>query len=188
MICVIDNYDSFTYNLVQILLKHNISVDVFKNDQVTVSQLKEKNYDGFLISPGPGNPSQSGICRDLVKEFYKTKPILGVCLGHQIIAEFFGAKVVPAEKIMHGKVSDIFHEQSGIYKDTPNPFRATRYHSLIVEKTSLPMELQASSWTQDGVLMGFRHVKLPIEGMQFHPESIMTTEGENLVLGFFKNK
>jgi anthranilate synthase/aminodeoxychorismate synthase-like glutamine amidotransferase len=193
MICVIDNYDSFTYNLVQILRKHGIQVEVYKNDQLTLEQIKEKKFTAFLLSPGPGSPSHSGICPELVKEFHKTKPIFGVCLGHQILAEFFGAKVVKASRIMHGKISEIFHDGKGIYKNLPNPFKATRYHSLIVDPNSLPSQLSDTSWTRDEEgnnmeLMGIRHKTLPLEGVQFHPESIMTSAGENLVINFFKTQ
>lgn len=194
MICVIDNYDSFTFNLVQILQKNNLEVEVFKNDQVTVQELllRSSEIEAFLLSPGPGNPEQSGICKELVKAFYKEKPILGVCLGHQILAEFFGGKVIRAPRIMHGKISNIFHSNNGIYKDIPNPFLATRYHSLIVDIKSLTSELEVQSWTQSAhsevyELMGFRHRELPIEGMQFHPESLMTPQGEYLVMQFFKS-
>jgi anthranilate synthase/aminodeoxychorismate synthase-like glutamine amidotransferase len=191
MICVIDNYDSFTYNLVQILRAAELPVEVYKNDQLTLGQIKVKNFSAFLLSPGPGSPSQSGVCPEIVREFYQTKPIFGVCLGHQVLAEFFGAKVQKASRIMHGKISEIYHDGEGVYRDMPNPFRATRYHSLIVEPTSLPSEISATSWTRDetGInfeLMGLRHREFPLEGVQFHPESIMTSEGQKLVINFFK--
>jgi anthranilate synthase component 2 len=192
MIAVIDNYDSFTYNLVQILQKNKFEVEVFKNDGVTMDELNQNadRIKAFLLSPGPGRPEESGVCRSLIQRFHAEKPIFGVCLGHQILAEFFGAEVVPADQIMHGKISKIYHHETEIYKNVPNPFAATRYHSLIVKKESLPADLELTSWTQNSEgrpneIMGFRHKRFKIEGVQFHPESVMSPDAEALVLNFF---
>jgi anthranilate synthase/aminodeoxychorismate synthase-like glutamine amidotransferase len=192
MICVIDNYDSFTYNLVQILLKNKFQVEVYKNDAISIAQLKQKapHIQGFLISPGPGSPLSAGISLEVVKEFHNTHPLLGVCLGHQVIASFFGAEVVPAPRILHGQTSLIHHNSEFSYADMPPNFQATRYHSLIVKE--LPERLKKTAWTfsPEGQeeIMGFRHQDYPIEGIQFHPESILTTQGETLVLNFFRAK
>mgnify|MGYP003684992259 CR=1 FL=1 len=193
MIYLIDNYDSFTYNIVEIFQKNNISIRVIKNDQLSLNEFIAQSDDikAFILSPGPGSPLESGVSLDLLKEFYKTKPFLGVCLGHQIIAHFFGAQVIEAPQIMHGKISSIHHNQSSLYQDIPQNFKATRYHSLIVERESLPLELKESCWTTHNNgepldLMGFSHQSYPIHGIQFHPESIMTPFGEKILLNFVK--
>lgn len=190
MIFVIDNYDSFTYNLVQILTKNGLRVQVAKNDAVAISDLKAQSdrISGFLISPGPGHPRDAGISRDVVEQFHRTHKIFGVCLGHQLLAEYFGAAVVPAPRILHGHTSLIQHSGK-TYKGLPQPFRATRYHSLIVE--NLPECLEMTSWVSApqgrDEIMGFRHREWPLEGVQFHPESILSEGGEALLLNFFKN-
>lgn len=192
VIVVIDNYDSFTYNLVQILCKNSWTVEVYKNDEISISDLQRMSSDihGFLLSPGPGHPEQSGISPEVVKHFHQSHPIFGVCLGHQILAQFFGAQIMSAERIMHGKISLIHHEGIHSYFQLPMPFPATRYHSLLVDWKSMPEELLPTSWTVNSQnetweLMGFRHKKWNLEGVQFHPESILCPDGEKLVQQFF---
>lgn len=191
MICVIDNHDSFTYNLVQILWKAGRKVEVIKNDQISPADFKARahEFSSFLISPGPGSPEESGLSLTVMREFHNTHPILGVCLGHQVIAQFFGATVKSAGRILHGHTSPIHHIGQGLYSHQPQGFRATRYHSLIVE--NLPPELELTSWAETAngqkEIMGFRHRELPIEGVQFHPESILSEGGEALVMSFFKD-
>jgi anthranilate synthase/aminodeoxychorismate synthase-like glutamine amidotransferase len=184
VILVIDNYDSFVYNIVQCLGKWEKNIRVFRNDQITVRQIAGLDPDAILISPGPGNPTQAGVCIEAIKAFAGKIPILGVCLGHQCIGEAFGGKVVRAKRLMHGKVSAIYHDGKTIYKGLPKPFDATRYHSLIVENDSLPGELQVSAWTKEGEIMGLRHKIFPVEGVQFHPESILSTEGPKILERF----
>lgn len=180
-ILVIDNYDSFTYNLVQLLGGFNCKIITKRNDEITVDEIERINPDKILISPGPGKPGDSGVSLDAIKKFGKKTPILGVCLGHQAIGICFGGKVVRASKLMHGKTSKIKHNEKGIFKSLPQNFIATRYHSLIVDKKSLPDCLEITATSEDGMIMGIKHKKYPIEGIQFHPESILTTEGKNLI-------
>jgi para-aminobenzoate synthetase component 2 len=184
MILVIDNYDSFTYNLVQYLGELGADLKVFRNDEITLSGIARLKPDRLLISPGPGEPKDAGLSEAAILEFAGKMPILGVCLGHQAIGEAFGGKIVRAGRIMHGKTSAIKHDGRTIFKGMPNPFTATRYHSLVVEKKSLPAVLEISAWTKEGEIMGLRHKKLPIEGVQFHPESILTSAGKRLLQNF----
>ena len=184
MILVIDNYDSFTYNLVQYLGELGAELQTYRNDKITINEIKKLSPEKILISPGPGYPKDAGISISLIKEFAGKIPILGVCLGHQAIGEAFGGKIVSAKRFMHGKTSQIHHDGKTIFKGLPNPFPATRYHSLLVEKASLPDCLEISAWTDKDEIMGLRHKKYTIEGIQFHPESILTTEGKNLLKNF----
>lgn len=182
---MIDNYDSFTYNLVQYLGELGSEVDVVRNDEATVADLLERGAQGLVISPGPGEPTQAGISVDSVSRFGAAGiPVLGVCLGHQSIGTAYGAKIVRARAIMHGKISEVEHDGRGIFEDLPNPFEATRYHSLVIEEASLPTCLEICARTDDGEIMGVRHRELAIEGVQFHPESIMTGEGKRLLNNF----
>jgi anthranilate synthase/aminodeoxychorismate synthase-like glutamine amidotransferase len=184
MILVIDNYDSFTYNLVQYLGEREKNIRVFRNDAITVQQIAELDPDALVISPGPGNPKDAGVSLDAIRCLAPRIPILGVCLGHQCIGEAFGGRVVHAKRLMHGKTSLVRHDGRSIFRDVKNPFEATRYHSLIVEKSSLPPALAVSAWTAEGEIMGLRHRKYPVEGVQFHPESILTGEGKKLLFNF----
>lgn len=184
MILIIDNYDSFTFNLVQYLGELGQELKIIRNDEISISDIKKLNPQKILISPGPGTPKQSGISMEVIDKFKTKIPIFGVCLGHQAIGEVFGAKVIRAKTLMHGKTSQIFHDQKTIFKNIDNPFIATRYHSLIIEKKSLPDELEISAWTKDKVIMAVRHKKYPIEGVQFHPESILTKEGFKILENF----
>jgi para-aminobenzoate synthetase component 2 len=184
MILVIDNYDSFTFNLVQYLGEMGHELKVFRNDAVSLAQIESLTPRGIVISPGPGRPENSGIIIPLIREFSGRIPILGVCLGHQAIGAAFGGDVVPAPQIMHGKTSDIFHDGRTIFHGLPNPFRATRYHSLVVSADSLPGCLEVSAETGDGVIMGLRHRETKVEGVQFHPESILTETGKKLLSNF----
>jgi anthranilate synthase/aminodeoxychorismate synthase-like glutamine amidotransferase len=185
MIVVIDNYDSFTYNLVQYVTELGAEVEVFRNDQITVPEIARKNPRGIIISPGPGTPDDAGVTLELIKELACRVPILGVCLGHQAIGQAFGGPVVRAPYLMHGKTSLILHDGKTIFSNLPNPFAATRYHSLVVEKDLVPDCLEISAKTSDGVVMGLRHRQLNCEGVQFHPESIMTgREGKQLLKNF----
>jgi len=186
MILMIDNYDSFTYNLVQMLECMNQEVKVYRNNKVDIPDMKKLNPSALVISPGPGTPDESGISMEAVRNFGPRISVLGVCLGHQAIAEAYGGKVVRAERVMHGKTSLIFHDGRSIYEDVPNPFEAARYHSLIVGRDSLPDCLEVSAWTEEGEIMGLRHNKYRIEGVQFHPESILTGEGERLLKYFIE--
>ncbi|HKQ68718.1 MAG TPA: aminodeoxychorismate/anthranilate synthase component II [Polyangiaceae bacterium] len=178
---VIDNYDSFTYNLVQYLETLGAQCDVMLNDACDVSAIAGRKADGILISPGPCTPDEAGVSLDTVLRLSGTVPILGVCLGHQSIGQAFGGRVVRAERLMHGKTSPILHDGKSIFHNLSNPFTATRYHSLLVERASLPATLEVSAWTSEGEIMGLRHKSLPVEGVQFHPESILTSEGMNLL-------
>lgn len=184
MILLIDNYDSFTYNLVQILQIMDQEVRVFRNDQLTLDRIDREAPTGLVISPGPCTPDQAGISVEAIRCFGSKIPVLGVCLGHQAIAAAYGGKVVRADRIMHGKTSLIFHDGRHIYQGLPNPFEATRYHSLIVDKTCLRDCLEVSAWTNEGEIMGLRHHKYEIEGVQFHPESILTAAGTDLIKNF----
>ena len=184
MILLIDNYDSFTYNLVQLLEQMDQKVKVYRNDEIDLSGITALNPSALMVSPGPGNPADSGISINAIDRLGPQIPVLGVCLGHQAIAAVFGGKVVRANRIMHGKTSRIFHDGRTIFQDLSNPFEAVRYHSLIVERASLPDCLEISAWTEQGEIMGLRHRKFDIDGVQFHPESILTEAGKNLLQNF----
>jgi anthranilate synthase/aminodeoxychorismate synthase-like glutamine amidotransferase len=187
MILVIDNYDSFTFNLVQYIGEiYKNEIKVFRNDKITLEQIRELSPKAIIISPGPCTPKEAGISVDVIKTFGHKIPVLGVCLGHQSIGVAFGGKVVRAPTVMHGKVSEIYHDGKKIYKGIPNPFIATRYHSLIIEKSSLPPCLKITSHTKDDIIMGVRHKRYPIEGVQFHPESILTKSGKDILKNFLK--
>ena len=188
MILLIDNYDSFTYNLVQILQILDHDVRVFRNDQIILERIKREKPSRLVISPGPCTPDQAGISVEAIRRFGPEIPVLGVCLGHQAIAAAYGGKVVRADRIMHGKTSLIFHDDRSVYKGLPNPFEAIRYHSLLVERRSLPDCLEVSAWTEQGEIMGLRHHKYKVEGVQFHPESIMTKEGDKILQTFFETR
>ena len=183
-VLVIDNYDSFVYNLVQALGVLGAEPLVFRNDTLDVAGIAEVAPDAMLISPGPGYPDDAGVSVAAVESFAGSMPILGVCLGHQCIAQAFGARVVRAPKVMHGKTSSVSHDKRGVFAGLPDPIQATRYHSLMVDSESLPAELEASAWSDDGILMAVRHLAFPIEGVQFHPESILTPEGPRLLANF----
>ncbi len=184
-ILIIDNYDSFTYNLVQYLGELGATVDVVRNDVEEIPALLARGPDGLVISPGPGVPEDGGVSIDAVKAFgERGTPVLGVCLGHQAIAAAFGGRIVRARSIMHGKVSEVEHDGEGVFKGIPSPFEATRYHSLVIEEDSCPQELSITARTADGEIMGVRHRELPIEGVQFHPESILTEPGKALLERF----
>ena len=184
MILVIDNYDSFTYNLVQYLGELGADVAVYRNDAITVDGIRELKPERLLISPGPGVPDTAGVTLEAIRAFAGQMPILGVCLGHQAIGQAFGGEVVRAPYLMHGKISEICHDSATIFRGVPYRFKATRYHSLIVEKASLPETLEVSATTPDGIIMGLRHRDFPIEGVQFHPESVMTEHGRTLLENF----
>ncbi len=184
MILLIDNYDSFTYNLVQLLEQMDQVVNVFRNDQIDMAGIEGLKPSALMVSPGPGTPADSGISIEAIGHLGSKIPVLGVCLGHQAIAVAFGGRVIRANRIMHGKTSRIFHDGRTIYRDLANPFEAVRYHSLIVERDSLPQCLEISAWTEQGEIMGLRHRKYRIEGVQFHPESILTEAGKNLLQNF----
>lgn len=181
MILIIDNYDSFTYNLVHIVAQHSPDYKVFRNDALTIAQVKELGPDKILISPGPGRPEDAGITEAVISELGKQTPILGVCLGHQAIGKVFGGEVIHAPKLMHGKTSVIHHDGKAVFRKIPDGFTATRYHSLVVNPDRIPEELEISARSEDGVIMGLRHREYPIEGIQFHPESILTTEGPGII-------
>jgi anthranilate synthase/aminodeoxychorismate synthase-like glutamine amidotransferase len=189
MIFLLDNYDSFTFNLYQALAGLGADVKVVRNDQVTTEGVLDQldEIDGVVISPGPCTPNEAGISMDLVSAMAGKRPILGVCLGHQSIGAAFGANVVHAPKLMHGKTSSISHDGTGIYAGLPNPFVATRYHSLVVEEDSIPEEFEITARADDGVVMGLRHRELPVEGVQFHPESILTPSGNDLLANFLRS-
>jgi len=184
MILMIDNYDSFTYNLVHYLGELGEKVLVFRNDKIRIEDVGKLNPDMVVVSPGPCTPKEAGISVDLIKEFAGRIPILGVCLGHQSIGYAFGGKIVRAKRLLHGKTSMIYHNEKGIYEGLPNPFEAIRYHSLLVEKESIPDGLEVTSWTDQDEIMGIRHKEHLIEGVQFHPESILTKHGKDLLKNF----
>lgn len=188
MILMIDNYDSFTYNLVQYLGELGENLKVFRNDKITLKKIKALRPERIVISPGPGTPTEAGISKELIREFATKVPVLGVCLGHQCIGEVYGGKVIPAKRLMHGKTSLIYHNSKGIFKNIPNPFEATRYHSLLVEKKSLPACLEITAWTKEGEIMGLQHKEYPLFGVQFHPESILTKAGKDILRNFLKVK
>ena len=181
MIVLIDNYDSFTYNLYQYLGELGADVKVVRNDTISLAQLELLGPEGLVISPGPGAPDDAGISMEAIRIFAGRVPILGVCLGHQSIGRVYGASIVRAPELRHGKTSEIFHTGQGVFAGLPNPFAATRYHSLIVDAATCPPELEVTAWTADGLIMGLKHRSLPIEGVQFHPESMMTRNGKALL-------
>ncbi|WP_406693426.1 aminodeoxychorismate/anthranilate synthase component II [Singulisphaera sp. Ch08] len=186
MIVLIDNYDSFTYNLVQRLGEIDPSLDllVVRNDQITLEEIAAKRPTHIIISPGPCTPLEAGISNAVVERFAPTIPLLGVCLGHQCIGHTLGAKVVRAERIMHGKTSQIHHDGKGVYLGLPNPFQATRYHSLLIQPDTVPESLEVVAWTEEGEIMGVRHKTFPMEGVQYHPESFLTHDGTQLLRNF----
>jgi anthranilate synthase/aminodeoxychorismate synthase-like glutamine amidotransferase len=184
MILLIDNYDSFTFNLFQYLGELGAKVRVFRNDKISIEKIKRMRPEAIVISPGPGEPSAAGVCLSVINQLKNTTPILGVCLGHQAIAMAMGAKIIRAPKVMHGKLSEVFHRGQDLYEGIASPFRVTRYHSLIVERGSLPSGLEISAETKAGIVMGLRHKKFPIYGVQFHPESILTENGKTLLANF----
>ena len=185
-IILIDNYDSFTFNLYHYLSSLKVNVDVIRNDQITPNEILRRKYNKIVISPGPGNPNQSGNCLKIVRSLYKKIPIFGVCLGHQIIGQVFGSKIIQAKKLMHGKTSNIFSKKMGLLKNLPKTFEATRYHSLIIDKKSLSKDLQITAETKDGLIMGVQHKKYAVHGVQFHPESIKTKIGIKILKNFIK--
>ena len=184
MILLLDNYDSFTYNLAQYLGELGCTLEVHRNDKISVEQIVRLKPEKIVISPGPCTPQEAGISVELVEELAEKFPSLGVCLGHQAISAAFGAKIIRAPKLFHGKTSEIEHDGKGIFESLPNPFTATRYHSLIVDRKSLPHELEVSAETKDGVIMGLRHRRYQVDGVQFHPESVLTESGKHLLRNF----
>ncbi len=186
-ILLIDNYDSFTFNLYHYISSLNTKVDVIRNDKISSKEIIKRKYEKIVISPGPGNPNQSGNCINILKTLHKEIPFLGVCLGHQIIGQVFGSKIVQAKKIMHGKISLIKSKRVGILKNLPNSFEATRYHSLIIDKKTLSKDLEITAETDDGVIMGIQHKEFNIHGVQFHPESIKTKLGLKILQNFINN-
>jgi len=184
MILIIDNYDSFVYNLVQYLGELGAEIEVFRNDQIGISEIEKLNPEKIVISPGPGTPEQAGLSIEIVKHFGSRIPILGVCLGHQAIGAAFGGEIVRANRLMHGKTSEIYHDGKTIFKDIPNPFIATRYHSLIIKKDTIPSCLEITAHTDQDEIMGVRHKEFKVEGVQFHPESILTEVGKQILANF----
>ena len=185
-ILLLDNYDSFTFNLYHYLSSLKVHVDVIRNDKITSKEILKRRYNKIVISPGPGNPDQAGNCLKIVKSLYKGIPILGVCLGHQIIGQVFGSKIIQARKLMHGKTSKITTKKNGILKNLPKTFEATRYHSLIIDKKSLSSDLEITAETKDGLVMGVQHKKYEVHGVQFHPESIKTKIGIKILKNFIR--
>ena len=193
MILMIDNYDSFTFNIVQYMSELGATLKVVRNDEISPQQIRDLNPEKIVVSPGPCTPNEAGISVDVIKEFHSSIPILGVCLGHQSIAQAFGGKIVRAKKVMHGKVSQIHHNNTGVFDNLDQDFTATRYHSLVVERNSLPSCFEVTAWTYDEAddfdeIMGIRHRDFPVEGVQFHPESILTEHGHLLFKNFLGNK
>ncbi len=191
MLAIIDNYDSFTYNIVQYVRELGAVTEVVRNDQVNISDIEQMAPQALLLSPGPGNPDSAGITLDALAAFSQKLPIFGVCLGHQSICQHFGGQIVHAHQIMHGKLSEVYHNDTGVFNGLPNPFTVTRYHSLVIQPQSIPADLVVTAWTQnaDGEvedIMGVRHTHLPIEGVQFHPESISTEHGHDMFASFLK--
>ena len=185
-VLLIDNYDSFTYNLYHYLSKLNCKVDVYRNDKISINKINKKKYKKIVISPGPGNPNQAGLCLKIVRHYYKKIPILGVCLGHQVIGQVFKSKIVVAKQPMHGKTSAIKHNGEGIFKGIKKLISATRYHSLIIDNKTLDKDLIVTAKTKDGIIMGIMHKKYNVHGVQFHPESINTPEGMKLLKNFLE--
>ncbi|MBO6851787.1 MAG: aminodeoxychorismate/anthranilate synthase component II [Marinobacter sp.] len=193
MLLMIDNYDSFTYNVVQYLAELGADVQVYRNDEITVAEIEALKPERLVISPGPCTPNEAGISMDAIRHFAGKLPILGICLGHQAIGQVYGGDIIRAGRVMHGKVSPVFHEDSGVFRGLSNPLQATRYHSLVIDKATLPDCLEVTAWTRndDGSveeIMGVRHKTLPIEGVQFHPESIMTEQGHELLRNFLRTQ
>jgi anthranilate synthase/aminodeoxychorismate synthase-like glutamine amidotransferase len=186
MLLMIDNYDSFTYNLVQYFGELGQDLKVFRNNKITIAEIEKMNPDRIVVSPGPCTPREAGISIEVIRHFAGKIPILGVCLGHQSIGDAFGGDVIRAPYLMHGKTSMIHHDGKTIFKGLPNPFEATRYHSLIIKRETMPSVLEVSAWTDDGVVMGVRHKQYKVEGVQFHPESILTGAGKDLLRNFLK--
>jgi len=191
MLLMIDNYDSFTYNVVQYLAELGADVQVYRNDEITIEQIEALNPERLVVSPGPCTPNEAGISMAAIRHFAGKLPILGICLGHQAIGQVYGGDIIRAGRVMHGKVSPVFHEDTGVFRGLSNPLQATRYHSLVIDKTTLPECLEVTAWTRndDGSIeeiMGVRHKTLPIEGVQFHPESIMTEQGHELLRNFLR--
>ncbi|RMG01951.1 MAG: aminodeoxychorismate/anthranilate synthase component II [Nitrospirae bacterium] len=184
MLLMIDNYDSFTYNLVQYFGELGADVHVYRNDRITIKEIEELNPERIVISPGPCTPREAGISVDVIRHFAGKLPILGVCLGHQSIGAAFGAEIINAPRLMHGKTSLIYHDEKGVFSGLPNPFEATRYHSLVIKRDTLPEELYITAWTERDEIMGVRHREYTVEGVQFHPESILTTVGKDLLKNF----
>jgi len=186
MIVLIDNYDSFTYNLVQRLGEIDAGIELFvaRNDQIKPEEIEAKQPTHIIISPGPCTPREAGVSNAVIEKFAGKVPLLGVCLGHQCIGHVFGAKIVRADRIMHGKISEILHDGQGVYRNLPNPFPATRYHSLVIQPGTLPSEFEITAWTQEGEIMGVRHKTYPLEGVQYHPESFLTHDGTQLLRNF----
>ena len=184
MIVLLDNYDSFTYNLYQYISELNQEVLVLRNDETTTQKIEDVNPSHLVISPGPSNPDNAGISKEVIEYFSKKIPVLGVCLGHQCIANTYGAKIIQSKEIMHGKISSIEHDEKGIFKKIPNPFKAVRYHSLIIKEDSLSEDFEISARSENGIIQGIRHKSLPLEGVQFHPESIETENGKDLLNNF----
>ncbi len=186
MLLMIDNYDSFTYNLVQYLRELGEEVVVYRNDKITLAEIAEMRPERLVVSPGPCTPNEAGISVSVIKHFAGQIPVLGVCLGHQSIAQAYGGKIVRAERLMHGKTSPVFHDGRELFAGLPAPFAGTRYHSLLVERSSLPECLEITAWTEEGEIMGMRHRELPVWGMQFHPESILTVTGMDMLKNFLE--
>jgi len=186
MILMIDNYDSFTFNLVQYLRQLGEDVEVYRNDEISLAEIEKMKPAAIFLSPGPCSPTEAGITVDVIRTFYQKIPLMGVCLGHQSIGYAFGAEVVRADQLMHGKTSQIRHDGQTIFKGVPNPFTAGRYHSLIIKRDTLPDCLQVTAETEDGEIMGIRHLDFPVEGIQFHPESILTPNGKRILRNFLK--
>ncbi len=187
MILIIDNYDSFTYNLVHLVAVQTDTYKVVRNDEITLNEIGALAPEGILISPGPGRPEDAGIINDVIRRFAESVPILGVCLGHQAIGTVFGAKVVHAKKLMHGKTSKIYHDQKGVFKNIEDGFTATRYHSLVLDDDTISNEFDVTARSDDKVVMGIRHKKLPLEGIQFHPESLLTTAGDKIIFNWIES-
>lgn len=188
MLLVIDNYDSFTYNLVQYLGELGENLKVFRNDRISIDKIKKLKPQKIVISPGPGTPEDAGISKEVISEFADRIPILGVCLGHQCIGSVYGGKIIQAKKLMHGKTSAIYHNSKMIFEGIPSPFEATRYHSLLVERPTLPDCLEITAWTEDKEIMGLKHKEYLLFGVQFHPESILTKVGKDILRNFLKIK
>ncbi len=184
MLLMIDNYDSFTYNLVQYFSELGEEVVVYRNDEITLDKISQLHPERIVISPGPCTPNEAGVSLSVIKQFSQNIPVLGVCLGHQSIGQAFGGRIIHAKQLMHGKTSPIFHHDSGVFRGLPNPFIATRYHSLVIERSTLPDCLEITAWTEDDEIMGIRHKTLAIEGIQFHPESILSEHGHQMLENF----
>ncbi|MCP5545363.1 MAG: aminodeoxychorismate/anthranilate synthase component II [Akkermansiaceae bacterium] len=186
MLLILDNYDSFTYNLVQYFGELGVEMEIYRNDVISVDEVKAKKPERICISPGPCTPNEAGISMDLIRELGATTPILGVCLGHQSIGQVYGGDVVRADRLMHGKTSPIHHSGASVFAGMPDPFEATRYHSLIVKRETLPDCLEITAWTEEGEIMGLKHKEHPVHGVQFHPESILTQDGRKLLENFLR--